>query len=45
MYAYTGCFAVGAVYCGAHGGYEAVEMRDVRRIGRGGAGCVGYQEK
>ena len=30
--------------CGAHGGYEAAEVRDVRRIG-GGAGCVGDHEK
>ena len=30
--------------CGAHGGYETAEVRDVRRNG-GGAGYVGGQEK
>ena len=30
--------------CGAHGGYETTEVGDVRRS-RGGAGCVGGQEK
>ena len=30
--------------CGAYGGYETAEVRDVRRIG-GGAGCVRGQEK
>ena len=30
--------------CGAHTGYEIVEVRDLRRIG-GGAGCVGGHEK
>ena len=30
--------------CGAHGGYEPVEGRDVRKM-VGSAGCVGGQEK
>ena len=35
---------LGSGICGAHGGYETAEVRDVRRNG-GGAGCVGGQEK
>ena len=31
--------------CGAHGGYETAEVRDVRKMVGGAGCCVGGQEK